>query len=63
MGYCTEAQSAAFIEQVPAVEKAMVDNGIILIKYWLNVASTSRPGGSGTASRTRARSGSSPEPT
>ena len=27
-----------FIEQVPAVEKAMVDNGIILIKYWLNVS-------------------------
>ncbi len=38
MGYCTQAQSAAFIEQVPAVEKAMVDNGIILIKYWLNVS-------------------------
>ena len=38
MGYCTPAQSAAFLEQVPAVEKAMVDNGIILIKYWLNVS-------------------------
>jgi polyphosphate kinase len=37
MGYCTPEQSKAFIEQVPAVEKAMVDNGIILIKYWLNV--------------------------
>jgi polyphosphate kinase 2 len=37
MGYCTWEQSAKFIEQVPAVEKAMVDNGIILIKYWLNV--------------------------
>ena len=38
MGYCSPEQSAAFIEQVPAVEKAMVDNGIILIKYWLNVS-------------------------
>ena len=38
MGYCTPAQSADFIEQVPAVEKAMVNNGIILIKYWLNVS-------------------------
>jgi len=37
MGYCTPEQSKSFIEQVPAVEKAMVDNGIILIKYWLNV--------------------------
>ena len=38
MGYCTPEQSEKFIEQVPAVEKAMVDNGIILIKYWLNVS-------------------------
>ena len=38
MGYCTREQSEKFIEQVPAVEKAMVDNGIILIKYWLNVS-------------------------
>ena len=38
MGYCTQQQSTAFLEQVPAVEKAMVDNGIILIKYWLNVS-------------------------
>jgi polyphosphate kinase len=38
MGYCTREQSARFIEQVPAVEKAMVDNGIILVKYWLNVS-------------------------
>jgi len=38
MGYCTPEQAKAFIEQVPAVEKAMVDNGIILVKYWLNVS-------------------------
>ena len=38
MGYCTKEQSDLFIEQVPAVEKAMVDNGIILLKYWLNVS-------------------------
>ncbi len=38
MGYCTPEQSARFLEQVPAVERAMVDNGIILIKYWLNVS-------------------------
>ena len=38
MGYCTPEQTAKFLEQVPAVEKAMVDNGIILIKYWLNVS-------------------------
>ena len=38
MGYCTPEQTERFLEQVPAVEKAMVDNGIILIKYWLNVS-------------------------
>ena len=38
MGYCTKEESERFIELVPAVEKAMVENGIILIKYWLNVS-------------------------
>jgi polyphosphate kinase 2 len=37
MGYCTPDQATRFLEQVPAVEKAMVDSGIILIKYWLEV--------------------------
>ena len=38
MGYCTPEQTEQFLEQVPLVEKAMVDDGIILIKYWLNVS-------------------------
>ncbi len=38
MGFCTPEQSARFLEQAPAVEKAMVDTGIILIKYWLEVS-------------------------
>ena len=38
MGYCTPEQTEQFLEQVPAVEQAMVDNGIILIKYWLEVS-------------------------
>jgi polyphosphate kinase 2 len=38
MGYCTPGQTERFLEQVPAVEHAMVDNGIILLKYWLNVS-------------------------
>jgi len=37
MGFCTAEVSARFLEQVPAVEKAMVDSGIILLKYWLEV--------------------------
>src|SRR4026208_1919066 len=38
MGFCTEEQTERFLEQVPAVEKAMVESGIILIKYWLEVS-------------------------
>jgi polyphosphate kinase 2 len=37
MGFCTEAEADRFLEQVPAVERAMVESGIILIKYWLEV--------------------------
>jgi polyphosphate kinase 2 len=38
MGFCTEEQAARFLVQVPAVEKAMVDSGILLLKYWLEVS-------------------------
>jgi polyphosphate kinase 2 len=38
MGFCSDEQAQRFLEQVPAVEKAMVDSGIILIKYWLEVS-------------------------
>jgi polyphosphate kinase len=39
MGFCTDEEARRFLEQVPAVEKAMIDSGIILIKYWLEVSS------------------------
>ena len=38
MGFCTPEQSKRFLEMVPATEKAIVDAGIILIKYWLEVS-------------------------
>ena len=38
MGFCTPEQADRFLEQAPAVEKAMVENGIILLKYWLEVS-------------------------
>ncbi len=38
MGFCTPAQTDRFLEQVPAVEQAMVDSGMILLKYWLEVS-------------------------
>jgi len=38
MGFCTPEQTARFLQLAPLVEKAMVDSGIILIKYWLEVS-------------------------
>jgi polyphosphate kinase len=38
MGFCTEEQYRKFLEVCPDVEKYMVDGGIILVKYWLEVS-------------------------
>jgi polyphosphate kinase 2 len=38
MGFCTEDQALRFLAVAPRVEKTMVDSGIILIKYWLEVS-------------------------
>jgi polyphosphate kinase 2 len=38
MGFCTEEEAERFLSLVPFVEQAMVDSGIQLIKYWLEVS-------------------------
>ena len=38
MGFCTPEQSKRFLGGVPLVERAMVESGIILLKYWLEVS-------------------------
>ena len=38
MGFCTPEMVTRFLETTPGVEQAMVDSGIILIKYWLEVS-------------------------
>ena len=38
MGFCTPEQTQRFLNMAPLVEKAMVDSGIILLKYWLEVS-------------------------
>ena len=38
MGFCTEEDVEEFLRVAPLVEKAMVDSGIILLKYWLEVS-------------------------
>jgi polyphosphate kinase 2 len=37
MGYCTKEEHERFLELCPLVEKWIVENGIILIKTWLEV--------------------------
>ncbi len=38
MGFCTPEDTGRFLELVPGVEKAMTDEGILLLKYWLEVS-------------------------
>lgn len=38
MGFATEEQVDRFLRLTPLVEKAIIDSGIILIKYWLEVS-------------------------
>jgi Polyphosphate kinase 2 (PPK2) len=38
MGFCTEAQRRRFLEVCPEFELFIVDDGSLLIKYWLEVS-------------------------
>jgi polyphosphate kinase 2 len=38
MGFSSEEQVRKFLQVVPLVEKAMVESGIVLLKYWLEVS-------------------------
>ena len=38
MGFCTEEQARGFLQVVPNYEKSIVESGIILLKYWLDVS-------------------------
>jgi len=37
MGFCTPSQGERFLQQVPTFERMLVDDGILLHKYWLSV--------------------------
>jgi polyphosphate kinase len=37
MGFCSEADVQRFLQQVPRFERMLVDEGILLFKYWLTV--------------------------
>ena len=38
LGFCTEEEAEQFLKVTPHFEKLMVDSGIILLKYWLEVS-------------------------
>jgi polyphosphate kinase 2 len=38
MGFCTEEQAKGFLQVAPLFEKLMVNSGVILLKYWLEVS-------------------------
>jgi polyphosphate kinase len=38
MGFCTEEETRRFLALAPQVERIMVESGILLIKYWLEVS-------------------------
>jgi len=38
MGFCTPEQTDRFLKVVPLVERAIIESGIILLKYWLEVS-------------------------
>ena len=38
MGFCAPEEATKFLHAAPLVERAMVESGIILLKYWLEVS-------------------------
>jgi polyphosphate kinase 2 len=38
MGFCSEEQAQTFLKAAPMVEKAIVESGVILLKFWLEVS-------------------------
>jgi len=37
MGYCSDDECAAFLKQAPVFERLLIDDGVLLFKYWLTV--------------------------
>jgi polyphosphate kinase 2 len=38
MGFCSEDQAKRFLDIVPGLERAIIDSGTILLKYWMEVS-------------------------
>ena len=53
MGFCTDDEYEHFLRLAPAVEREVINNGIILSKYSWTSARRSSAGGSKPVSATR----------
>src|SRR6185437_12117597 len=38
MGFCTEEQTQRFLSVAPGAEKLIVESGVTLLKYWIEVS-------------------------
>jgi polyphosphate kinase len=38
MGFCTDEEYQRFLRQCPAFERMLIDDGIVLVKYWFSVS-------------------------
>lgn len=38
MGFCSDKEAERFLKDVPFLERAITDSGIILLKYWMEVS-------------------------
>ena len=38
MGFCTDSEVRSFLVHAPALEKMLVDDGIVLFKFWMNIS-------------------------
>ena len=38
MGFCTDEEYHRFLRQCPAFERMLIDDGVILVKYWFSVS-------------------------
>jgi polyphosphate kinase 2 len=43
LGYCTPEQYEEFLGQVASIERMLVEDGIILLKYWFSVSDEEQP--------------------
>jgi len=37
MGFCSEGEAKVFLKQAPVFEQMLIDDGVLLFKYWLTV--------------------------